>query len=141
MTQKEFQDRVKMQVPAGEYTAIEVVYMNSDLEKDEFCKMWAKMNAKRIAAYRKAEKEKQEKYEHISLLASTRELLRELAHRNGWNGLDASPKQVLSSKVIKALDKAGIYITEYNYVKGCTDLKSVGTLIYEINEYINSQVA
>lgn len=57
MTQKEFQDRVKMQVSAGEYTAIEVVYMNSDLEKDEFCKMWAKMNAKRIAAYRKAEKE------------------------------------------------------------------------------------
>lgn len=39
MTQKEFQDRVKMQVSAGEYTAIEVVYMNSDLEKDEFCKM------------------------------------------------------------------------------------------------------
>ena len=138
MTQKEFQDRVKMQVSAQEYAAIEVVYMNSDLEKDEFCKMWKKMNAKRIAAYRKAEKEKQEKYEHISLLASTRELLRELAYRNGW---DASPKQVLSSKVIKALDKADIYITEYNYVKGCTDLKPISTLIYEINEYINSQIA
>lgn len=138
MTQKEFQDRVKMQVSAQEYAAIEVVYMNSDLEKDEFCKMWAKMNAKRIAAYRKAEKEKQEKYEHISLLASTRELLRELACRKGW---DASPKQVLSSKVIKALDKADIYITGYNYVKGCTDLKPISTLIYEINEYINSQVA
>lgn len=138
MLQQEFQDRVKMQVSAQEYAAIEVVYMNSDLEKDEFCKMWAKMNAKRIAAYRKAEKEKQEKYEHISLLASTRELLRELAYRKGW---DASPKQVISSKVIKALDKADIYITEYNYVKGCTDLKPISTLIYEINEYINSQVA
>lgn len=138
MTQKEFQDRVKMQVSAQEYAAIEVVYMNSDLEKDDFCKIWKKMNAKRIAAYRKAEKEKQEKYEHISLLASTRELLRELAYRKGW---DASPKQVLSSKVIKALDKADIYITEYNYVKGCTDLKPISTLIYEINEYINSQVA
>lgn len=138
MLQQEFQDRVKMQVSAQEYAAIEVVYMNSDLEKDEFCKMWAKMNAKRIAAYRKAEKEKQEKYEHISLLASTRELLRELAYRKGW---DASPKQVLSSKVIKALDKADIYITEYNYVKGCTDLKPISTLIYEINEYINSQVS
>lgn len=134
MTQQEFQDRVKMRVPAGEYTAIEVVYMNCDLEKDEFCKMWAKMNAKRIAAYQKAEKEKQEKHEHISLLASTREL----AYSKGW---EASPKQVLTSKVIKALDKADIYITEYNYVKGCTDLKPIGTLIYEINEYINSQVA
>ena len=92
--------------------------------------MWAKMNAKRIAAYRKTEKEKQEKHEHISLLASTRELLRELAYRNGW---DASPKQVLSSRVIKVLDKSDIYITEYNYVKGCTDLKPISTLIYEIN--------
>ena len=58
MTQQEFQDRVKMRVPAGEYTAIEVVYMNCDLEKDEFCKMWAKMNAKRIAAYQKGRKGK-----------------------------------------------------------------------------------
>lgn len=138
MLQQEFQDRVKIKVSAQEYAAIEVVYMNSYLEKDEFCKMWTKMNAKRIAAYRKAEKEKKEKHELISLLASTRELLRELAYRNGW---DASPKQVLTSKVIKALDKADIYISEYNYVKGCTDLKPISTLIYEINEYINSQVA
>ena len=138
MLQQEFQDRVKIKVSAQEYAAIEVVYMNSDLEKDEFCKMWAKMNAKRIAAYQKAEKEKQKKHEHISLLASTRELLRELAYLNGWG---ASPKQVLTSKVIKALDKADIYITEYNYVKGCTDLKPISTLVYEINEYINNQVA
>lgn len=138
MTQQEFQDRVKMKVSAKEYAAIEVVYMNCDLEKDEFCKAWVKMNVKRIAAYRKAEKEKQDKYEHISLLASTRELLRELAYRKGWG---ASPKQVLTSKVVKALDKADIYITEYNYVKGCTDLKPISTLVYEINEYINNQVA
>lgn len=138
MTQQEFQYRVKIKVSAQEYAAIEVVYMNSDLEKDEFCKMWAKMNAKRIAAYQKTEKEKQEKHEHISLLASIRELLRELAYRNGWG---ASPKQVLTSKVIKALDKADIYITEYNYVKGCNDLKPISTLVYEIDEYINSQVA
>lgn len=46
MTQKEFQDRVKMQVSAQEYAAIEVVYMNSDLEKDEFCKIWKKNERK-----------------------------------------------------------------------------------------------
>ena len=129
MTQQEFQDRVKMKVSAKEYAAIEVIYMNCDLEKDEFCKAWVKMNVKRIAA---------DKHEHISLLASTREVLRELAYRKGWG---ASPKQVLTSKVVKALDKADIYITEYNYVKGCTDLKPISTLVYEINEYINNQVA
>lgn len=138
MMKQEFEERVGMKVSNEEFDAINLVYMNSDIEKDEFCKMWAKMNAKRISAYRKAEKEKQEKHEHISLLASTMELLRELAYSKGW---EASPKQVLSSKVIKALDKADIYITEYNYVKGCTDLKPISTLVYEINEYINNQVA
>ena len=138
MLQEEFEERVKMQVSSKEYEAIETVYLHCDLEKDDFCKMWAKMNANRISAYKKAEKKKQEKHEHISLLASTRELLRALAYRKGWG---ASPKQVLTSKVIKALDKADIYITEYNYVKGCNDLKPISTLIYEINDYINSQVA
>lgn len=137
MKKIEFQNRVKMQVSAEEYAAIEVVYMNSDLEKDEFCKMWAKMNAKRIAAYRKAEEEKREKYEHLSLLHSTSMLLRVLAIREGWA---ASPKQVLTPEVIDALDKADISITWYNYVKGCTDLKPISNLIFEIGNYINSQV-
>lgn len=33
-----------MSVTPDEYTHIEEVYMNSDLDKDEFCKEWAKMN-------------------------------------------------------------------------------------------------
>lgn len=48
MTQQEFHKRVKMTVSAKEYNAIETVYMNSDLGKDEFCKMWAQMNKSRV---------------------------------------------------------------------------------------------
>lgn len=58
MTQKEFEDRVQMQVSASEYQSIENVYMTSDLGKDEFCKVWVKMNASRVAAA-KAEARKQ----------------------------------------------------------------------------------
>ena len=49
MLQHEFESRVGIEVSAQEYAAIEQVYMNSDVEKDEFCKLWAKMNRKRIA--------------------------------------------------------------------------------------------
>lgn len=42
-----------MQVSSEEYEAIETVYLNCDLEKDDFCKMWAKMNAERISRYNK----------------------------------------------------------------------------------------
>lgn len=50
MLQNEFQTRTKVNVSVEEFDAINVVYMNSDLDKDEFCKMWCKMNASRVRA-------------------------------------------------------------------------------------------
>lgn len=55
MLQHEFESRVGIEVSAKEYAAIEQVYMASDVEKDEFCKLWSKMNRQRIARI-KAEK-------------------------------------------------------------------------------------
>lgn len=136
MLQKEFQDRVKMRISAQEYAAIEVVYMNSDLEKDEFCKMWSKMNAKRIADYSKVEREKKEKYEHIAFLHSTMCLLRNFAYENGWG---ASPEKFITRKVRQELEKASIDYMEYNYIKMQIDYKPISSLIYDIQEYINKQ--
>ena len=48
MRQSEFETRVHMNVTAEEYSHIEEVYMSYDLDKDEFCKMWSKMNQSRI---------------------------------------------------------------------------------------------
>lgn len=49
MTQIEFTTRTNVEVSASEFDAINEVYMNCDLDKDEFCKMWRKMNATRVA--------------------------------------------------------------------------------------------
>lgn len=48
MTQQEFTQRVNVKVSNKEFEAINEVYMNSDLDKDEFCKMWVKMNKTRV---------------------------------------------------------------------------------------------
>lgn len=48
MTQQEFQERVKMTVSAEEFESVNHVYMLSDLNKDEFCKMWVQMNKSRV---------------------------------------------------------------------------------------------
>lgn len=48
MTQQEFTQRVNVEVSNKEFEAINGVYMNSDLGKDEFCKMWVKMNKTRV---------------------------------------------------------------------------------------------
>ena len=39
-----------MQVSAEEFSVIEQVYMASDVDKDEFCRLWVKMNAQRVKA-------------------------------------------------------------------------------------------
>lgn len=48
MTKQEFTTRTMVEVSNDEFDAINVVYMNSELDKDEFCKVWIKMNAKRV---------------------------------------------------------------------------------------------
>ena len=48
MTQQEFTQRVNVEVSNKEFEAINEVYINSDLDKDEFCKMWVKMNKTRV---------------------------------------------------------------------------------------------
>lgn len=53
---QEFTNRVKVQVSAEEFEAINTVYMASDLNKDEFCAMWRKMNASRVKAAKEAER-------------------------------------------------------------------------------------
>lgn len=42
MTQKEFEERTGLKVPMDGYSEIEACYMNTDLDKDEFCKLWVK---------------------------------------------------------------------------------------------------
>ena len=57
--QQEFEARVKMTVSSKEFMSINEVYMNSDLDKDEFCKEWVKMNRKRVDNALAEEKERQ----------------------------------------------------------------------------------
>ncbi len=70
MLQAEFKDRTGVHVSLEEYSAIEKVYMESDLDKDEFCKMWCKMNTSRIKAAKKELAEKEAKAKETSRLFS-----------------------------------------------------------------------
>lgn len=137
MTHQEFTDRVKMRVSADEYAAIEVVYMNSDLEKDDFCKVWVRMNRNRIAKYRKEERAKQARAKFISGLHSTMLMFRYEADKaNNWN---ASAERLITPKVLALFDKAGIEAFEFSHVDYKTHCKTLGTLVYEMQEYINNK--
>ena len=59
MLQQEFEARVKIHVSYKEYEVISEVYNNSDLNKDEFCREWVRMNQKRVNQAIAEEKERQ----------------------------------------------------------------------------------
>lgn len=64
MTIQEFTQRTEVEVSNNEFEAINRFYMNCECDKDEFCKMWRKMNPSRVkrAKVEKMLKERVEAY-------------------------------------------------------------------------------
>ena len=58
MTQKDFTNLTKVEVERAEFEAIHTVYIMSDLDKEEFCKMWKKMNKSRVEHAKAVAKQK-----------------------------------------------------------------------------------
>ena len=48
MTQQEFETRTGIKVTPSEYEDIQNIYMNTNMDKDEFCKDWKEHNSSRI---------------------------------------------------------------------------------------------
>lgn len=64
MTQQEFTKRTLVEVSNSEFDMINEFYMNCECDKDEFCKMWVKMNPIRVekAKIEKRMKAREEAY-------------------------------------------------------------------------------
>lgn len=124
MTHKEFTDRTNVQVSATEYNAIEEVYMNSDLNKDEFCKVWMQMNASRVAAAKELAKAKKQEEE-------LRDKLFSLYNRLGTLDYDAYAVAVLNDRQKDLIYSVGIEVVDSFYA-----LKKVYSLKYDIGKYL-----
>ena len=139
MTQQEFTQRVNVEVSNKEFEAINEVYMNSDLDKDEFCKAWMKINAKRVAqakAEAKAKAEKEAKLEALwniimeygSIATCSNEMHTELA------------VAILSDKQQETLESLGFDMKE-DWCIGNSNLrpfKRMSTILYEIDKYLKA---
>ncbi|MBQ8969201.1 MAG: hypothetical protein IJ064_05675 [Bacteroidaceae bacterium] len=127
MNKSEFENRVQMSVTANEYAAIEEVYMNSDLDKDDFCKMWVKMNQSRV---NKAKDEAKAQAKE----AAKREALYEIINRDWSNLFERNAAAHLTKQQRLLLDEVGINLMEHRY--SIPYFKTVSTIIYEIKEYL-----
>lgn len=126
MTQQEFTQRTNVQVSNTEFDAIHEVYMNSDLNKDEFCKMWVKMNKTRVqnAKMERMIKQKEEAY-------------RDTLHKFYTKTNDSNEFQTpicyvkISAYEVQAMSHAGIKVANDNgRIKFLSDIR------YEIGKYL-----
>ena len=136
MTQQEFKNRTQVEVSYTEFDAIHEVYINSDLDKDEFCKMWMKMNKTRVErakAQAKAEAEE----------AAKREKLYDIINRYYTNEeYNMKNSEVLTEKEVNFLWSVGIECDEmFNPNWSTMPMrveKSMRTIIYEIKQYLRA---
>lgn len=131
MLQSEFEKMVGMSVSPQEYYHIEQVYMNSDLEKTEFCHFWMQMNKKRI----KAAKEEAKKKEQESKL---RDSLWEMIEK--YKSLSALDRAYPASCYItatekKLLEKAEIDTDHFEYPTGNVE-HSMMRVLSEVGAYV-----
>lgn len=129
MTQQEFTNRTLVEVSAEEFNAIHVVYMASDLDKDEFCKVWCKMNRTRVQAAKEAKKAQQERYNRCTKLMAIKQKLMMMMEQDKWSGNEWIVG--LKSEQLNTIESEGIGFSEFGH------LKSVSSLWYDIREKIN----
>lgn len=130
MTQVEFTNRTQVEVSAKEYAAIEEVYMNSDLDKDAFCKMWVKMNKSRVEAAKEARLEAE--------IEATRkevafDLYIRLSNIKEYETLGVSHLSVEEELFVE--NSLGISLQEWSSFWSCNMFKSTLTLAYELGRY------
>lgn len=126
MRQFEFEERVGTKVSPKEYEAIETVYLYSDLDKDEFCKMWVKMNKKRVQASKEKERKVRQENADRERLWDIREKL-----NRDYGKLAA---EVLGSRDREFLERKGFKFEESRY--GQIWFKTVSSVRYEIGCYL-----
>lgn len=131
MLQQEFEARVKVQVSYKEYESINEVYNNSDLDKDEFCKMWVRMNSERVNRAIAEEKERQR-------LAALKDKAWDIIilHRYNYKALQQPASSVLSIRQRAFCESVGVKIkdVESNPYLSTT----LATVIFRLQKFVRT---
>ena len=140
MTQKEFESRVGMEVSVSEFNTINDMYMISDVDKDEFCALWAKMNFRRIEIAKGLKKLEEEKAELKLEVFHIYEKYSRMSEKEYNNAVTPFSVNALTKKEIAVLEKANIALTETHKceITGWEHIvpKYLSTTIYDIMKYI-----
>lgn len=132
MTQQEFQTRVQMTVSCKEFESINEVYMNSNLEKDEFCKAWTRMNLSRV---KKAKAEVKAREERMAIREKAWYIFNDISNRS-WEFGKKLAINVLTDTQQRFLSSINIDMTVVRY--GFNYFKTVSDVNLEIKKYLET---
>lgn len=131
MTIQEFQSRTQVSVDVSEFESITTVYMQSDVDKDTFCKMWCKMNATRVMAAKEQAK-KQQTIDKVFSMVMTNPEWTDVEH---YNDIAVA---VLSSKDKALIESIGISLESEPDNNGFRHFKRFRELRPEINAFLKN---
>lgn len=131
MTIQEFQSRTQVSVDVSEFESITMVYMQSDVDKDTFCKMWRKMNATRVMAA-KGKAKKQQTIDKVFSMVMTNPEWTDVEH---YNDIAVA---VLSSKDKALIESIGISLESEPDNNGFRHFKRFRELRPEINAFLKN---
>lgn len=131
MTIQEFQSRTQVSVDVSEFESITTVYMQSDVDKDTFCKMWRKMNATRVMAA-KGKAKKQQTIDKVFSMVMTNPEWTDVEH---YNDIAVA---VLSSKDKALIESIGISLESEPDNNGFRHFKRFRELRPEINAFLKN---
>ena len=131
MTIQEFQSRTQVSVDVSEFESITTVYMQSDVDKDTFCKMWHKMNATRVMAA-KGQAKKQQTIDKLFSMVMTNPEWTDVEH---YNDIAVA---VLSSKDKALIESIGISLESEPDNNGFRHFKRFRELRPEINAFLKN---
>ena len=121
-----------MSVTRDEYVnIIEPMYMAADVDKDEFCRLWVKMNHKRVADAIKARKEAEEEQQLKDRLFRLYNAINRRCNKLNQSLYLTPAEEVLNSREKELLQSIGIE----------TDTKWVEWIKSPIGGYYSKQTA
>ena len=131
MTIQEFQSRIQVSVDVSEFESFTTVNMQSDVDKDTFCKMWRKMNATRVMAA-KGQAKKQQTIDKVFSMEMTNPEWTDVEH---YNDIAVA---VLSSKDKALIESIGISLESEPDNNGFRHFKRFRELRPEINAFLKN---
>ena len=139
MLQQEFETRVKMSVSVDEYkNIIEPMYMAADVDKDEFCRLWSKMNHKRVEAAKQERKDAAKREKIVDRLYRLIDFIER--HFTLNQQVETLANDFIKDSDVELLKARGIELVEQVYNYPCNAWfdrpKRLDTIVWEIRKWL-----